>query len=184
MNRTAWIAAIALLAGILPAHAADPSGVSSEVSAHPSTTPDEKRQYAAAAVQEIEDAERQIKKLLDQLRARKDADADNVQCLVNAQSLVGALKQVAINGKTNLDAALTANEIEKADHEWRKIGVALEKTRQLYAEAQRCASTNQLESGTTLVDWESANDFVDQFLEPDIDDFDIDIAPPSITPFQ
>lgn len=186
MSRTAraWIATIALFGGSVPAWAADPTGVSSTVSAHPATTDDEKRQYAAAAVQEISDAERQIKKMLEQLRARKDADADNVQCLVNAESLVGALKQVAINGQTNLNAALTAREVEKADHEWRKIGVALEKTRQLLAEAQRCASTNQLESGTTLVDWESAYDFVDQFLEPDIDDFDIDIQPPSITPFQ
>jgi hypothetical protein len=166
-----------------PALAADPKGVSSDLTLAESTTDQEKLAYAAAAVQEIGDAERQIEKMLVQLRAKK-ADAENVECVVRALTLVKALKQVATTGETNLKVAVNEGNEEKAAHEWRKVGVALEKTRQLFAEAQRCSSSNDLESGTTLVDWANVEEFVDQFLEADIDDFDIDVAPPSITPFQ
>lgn len=161
--------------------AQDPTGVMSDLERTASTTPQEKIAYAESANQEIRDAERQIAKLLEQ--ARKDGDAEAIECLVNRLTSVRALLQVSEGAEVAMKNAIAGGEEEKANHEFRKIAVALGKTRMLLAEAQRCVSDQTLESGTTLVDWESSGDFDDELTEPEIDEFDIPLDPPEVSPF-
>lgn len=163
--------------------AQDPTGVSSSLEQTASTSPEEKLAYAASSVQEIKDAVKIIEKLLEQTQAKKDSDADAVQCLVNRLTSVRALLQVAEGAETSLKEALNSGEEERANHEFRKIAVARTKTRVLLAEAQRCASDTKLESGRTTIDWDTVLQDDDDFPEPEIDDLDLDPQPPSVTPF-
>lgn len=182
---TAMGIAIALLVPLFSligeVQAQDPTGVTSDIERTATTTPQEKIAYAEASNQEIRDAEKTIARLLDQ--ARKDADAEAIECLVNRLTSVRALLQVSESAEIAMKDAIAAGTDEKADHEFRKIAVAVSKTRMLLAEAQRCASDQQVESGTTLVDWESAIADEDDLGDLEIDDFDIGLDPPQVSPF-
>ena len=179
----AFAALAPLLVVVGDSVAQDPTGVSSSIEQTASISPEEKLTYAASAVQEIKDAVKIIEKLIEQTQAKKDSDADAVQCLVNRLTSVTALLQVAEGSELALKSALNDGEDERANHEFRKIATARSKTRMLLAEAQRCASDTKLESGRTQVDWETVLQDDDEFLEPEIDDLDLDPQPPSVTPF-
>ena len=137
--------------------------------------------YAEASNQEIREAEKQIARLLEQ--ARKDGDAEAIECLINRLTSVRALLQVSESAEVSMRDAIAAGEEEKANHEFRKIAVAVSKTRMLLAEAQRCAADQDLASGQTLVDWESRLDDGGDFGEVDVNDLDIAVDPPQVSPF-
>ena len=79
--------------------------------------------------------------------------------------------------------AIAAGLDEKANHEFRKVAVAVSKTRMLLAEAQRCATDQQVEPGQTLVDWESALADETDLDNLDVTDFTIGNDPPQVSPF-
>jgi hypothetical protein len=180
----ALVAMLPLAVFLGQAVAAEPTGVSSDLERTANTTPEEKLAYAASANQEIADALRAMDKMYEQSKARGEEGADGAACISKKRLSVAALQTVSTAAETQMKTYLNTGAYENADHEYRKIAVAVTKTRILLAEAQQCATGSQLESGTTLVDWESALQDDDQLLEPDIDDLDIDVAPPAITPFQ
>jgi DNA-binding phage protein len=171
----------ALWVGVV--HAEDPSsvGVMSDLERTASTSPPEKIAYAETSNQEIRDAEKQISKLLDQ--ARKDGDDEAIECLMNRLTSVRALLSVSEASEIAMKDALAAGLEEKADHEFRKIAVAISKTRMLLAESERCASDQTVESGTTLVDWESALSDEPDLPTDVITDWDVGLDPPEVTPF-
>jgi DNA-binding phage protein len=184
---TTWGAGAILLAvialGVRDARAQeDPTtGVTSELERTASATPQEKIAYAEVSNEEIRDAEKQIVRLLEQ--ARKDNDPEAIECLVNRLTSVRALLQVSVSSEVAMRDAIAAGLDEKANHEFRKIAVAISKTRMLLAEAQRCASEQQVEPGQTLVDWEAA--LADEGdLDPlDVTDFTLGLDPPQVSPF-
>lgn len=180
----ALLAALPLAVFLGQAVAAEPTGVSSDLERTADTTPEEKLAYAAASNQEISDAMKAIEKMLEQTKAKGAEGADGVQCINNKKLSVSALAQVSTQAEAKMKSDLNSGAYDSADHEYRKIAVAITKSRVLLAEAQQCATGTQLESGTTLVDWESALQDNDQFLEPFIDDIAVDPIPPSVTPFQ
>lgn len=184
----AWTALAAAAAVALPmsiaeslAQDAPATGVTSELERTASTSPQEKIAYAEVSNQEIRDAEKQITRLLEQ--ARKDNDAEAIECLVNRLTSVRALQQVSESSEVAMKDAIAAGLDEKANHEFRKIAVAISKTRMLLAEAQRCATEQQVEPGQTLVDWEAA--LADEGdLDPlDVTDFTLGLDPPQVSPF-
>lgn len=156
-----------------------PVGVSSDIERTASTTPEEKIAYAERGNQEIRDAERQMTKLLEQ--ARKDPNgAEAVQCVVSRLTAVRALVQVSMKAEVDMKTALQTGEEERANHEYRKIAVAVSKTRVLLAEANRCLTGEQVESGTTLVDWVAALDEIaDEWEDEDVEDVWLDLPPVS-----
>jgi DNA-binding phage protein len=167
-----------LVAGV--ASAQEPTGVSSEVERTASTSPQEKISYAESSNNEIREAEKTISRLLEQ--ARKDGDAEAIECLINKLTSVRALLQVSESAEVSMRDAIAAGEDEKANHEFRKIAVAVSKTRQLMAEAQRCAANEDLAPGETYVDWESRLDGGTTF-DDNADTIDIDVDVPPISPF-
>jgi len=177
----AFVLLVPLFSLVGEVQAQDPAGVTSDIDRTATTSPQEKIAYAEASNQEIRDAEKAISRLLEQ--SRKDADAEAIECLVNRLTSVRALLQVSEAAEVAMKDAIAAGTEEKANHEFRKIAVAVSKTRMLLAEAQRCASDQQVESGTTLVDWESAIADEDDLDDLDIDDFDIGLDPPPVSPF-
>ncbi|MEQ1570475.1 MAG: hypothetical protein ABMA64_32890 [Myxococcota bacterium] len=157
------------------------TGVTSDLERTATTSPQEKIAYAQSSNQEIRDAEKQIARLLD--AARKDGDAESIECLMNRLTSVRALQSVSESSEQAMKDALAAGLEEKANHEFRKIAVAVSKTRMLLAESQRCASDQTVESGTTLVDWESALADEGDLPNDVVDDWDIGLDPPQRSPW-
>ncbi|MEZ4235974.1 MAG: hypothetical protein R3F59_07380 [Myxococcota bacterium] len=182
LARTLGAVTIALLSWsvVADSFAQDP-GVTSDLERTSSTTPAEKIAYAEVSTAEIRDAEKQITRLLEQ--ARKDDDAEAIECLVNRLTSVRALLQVCESSQVAMRDAIAAGLDEKADHEFRKIAVAVSKTRMLLAEAQRCASEQQVEPGQTLVDWEAALSNEGDLDPLDVTDFTLGLEPPQVSPF-
>jgi len=167
-----------LFGGVATAQDA-PTGVSSEVERTASTSPQEKIAYAESSNNEIREAEKTISRLLEQ--ARKDGDAEAIACLINKLTSVRALLQVSESAEASMRDAIAGGEEEKANHEFRKIAVAVSKTRQLLAEAQRCAADQDLAPGETYVDWEGGADG-GEFTDT-LDTIDTIIDPPAVSPF-
>lgn len=167
-----------------PAFAQDPVGVSSELERTASTTPEEKIAFAASANAEIREAVKAIAKLVEE--ARREANTTAYQCLTTRQTALRALSQVSETAEGSLQMALASKQVEKADHEYRKIAVALGKGRILRAEAEGCLSEGELQSGQTMVDWNSDGDFSDQdetSERPNDDELEIGMDPPDVSPF-
>jgi hypothetical protein len=184
MNWMIGVGSMTLLTSIFVADAMaqDPSGVSSDLERTSTTSPQEKIAYAETSNQEIRDAEKQIAKLLEQ--SRKDGDAEAIECLVTRLTSVRALLQVSEAAEIAMKDALAGGDDERANHEFRKIAVAISKTRMLLAEAQRCASDQQLQSGTTLTEWEAEGENPDDLPTATIDTVDFGTVPPPVSPFQ
>ena len=157
------------------------TGVSSEIERTSRSSPQDKLSYAEDSNFEIREGERQISRLLEQ--ARRDGDIDAIECLISRVTSLRALLGVSQGAEGALRDAITAGEDAKADHEFRKIAVAVSKTRMLLAEAQRCAADQELESGTTIVEWDENLVESDPFEENQVSDFDISVDPPDVSPF-
>lgn len=145
------------------------------------TSPQQKAGYAASANQEIREADRTVDRLVQ--TARKSGDAKAVECLVSRQTAVQALLSVSTASEANLQAALSAGMTQKAELEFRKIAVALSKTRMLVAESQRCAATRTNQSGTTVVDWASILREVEELANEEVSAMNLGFDPPQVTPF-
>lgn len=166
MNRPVQISSLAVVLCIAlfqPSYAQDP-GISSELERTASTSPQEKADYAAGANVEMRAAVKSITKLLD--AARRDSDLEALQCLTNRLTSVRALAQVSESAELSMQDSLDAGEAEKAGHEFRKIAVALHKTRQLLAEAERCTDEGGPEGSDVTTDVISGDyDDTDSLLE-------------------
>jgi len=178
------LTALVLLSALTasPALAQSPGGVSSELERTASTSPDEKKAYAEVSNQEIRDADKQISKLLE--AAKKEGDTEATECLLSRLTAVRALLSVSERAEGAMGEALAAGNEEKANHEFRKIAVAVSKTRMLRAEANRCTADESEGGDNTIVDWESfLQDYQDVFDEYDLDDLDFGQDPPQVSPF-
>jgi hypothetical protein len=175
---------ITLLA-VLPtttAWAQTPGGVSSELERTASTSTEEKTAYASVSNAEISEAEKAVAKSLE--TARKGGDAQVIECVLSRLTAIRALQSVSQNAEGAMKTAIAAGEEEKANHEYRKIAVALAKTRQLRGEANQCDSTNGEGGGSTIVDWQSFLDNNDGVFDDwDLDELDIVVEPPQVSPF-
>jgi hypothetical protein len=167
---------------VADAIAQDPTGVSSDIERTETTSPQEKITYAENSNQEIREAEKEIAKLLE--TAQKEGDAEAVECLVNRLTSVRALLQVSEAAEIAMKDALAGGDDERANHEFRKIAVAISKTRMLLAEAQRCSSDQSLQSGATITEWEVEGGDPASPPPPEITDVGIGITPPQVSPFQ
>ena len=177
---------LALLALGAPAWAQDDEpepGVQGELERTASTTPQEKIDYAAKTTSELREAIREITRLVEQ--ARRDDEVQQLQCLNSKLTSIRALLQVSETAQAAMRDALAAGEIERADHELRKIAVARTKTRQLRAEAEQCVSgEGPLKSGETQVTVETAElEDESELEEVPYDPFDIGNDPPEASPF-
>jgi len=149
-----------------------------------STSPREKLGYAEDATDEMRDAIREVTRMVE--TARKDNEVERLQCLTTNLTSLRSLLQVSESAQAAMAQALEAGEMERADHELRKIAVARTKTRELMSAAQACITgTTALEPGETVVLVEGG-EFVDEsgLLDYSEDPFDLGNDPPEASPFQ
>lgn len=158
------------------------SGVTSELERTSSTSPEEKTAYAEAGNNEIAEAEKTVSKLLE--AAKREGNTEAVQCITTKLTSLRALQQVSEAAEASMLEALEAGNDEKASHEFRKVAVAVSKTRMLLAEAQRCDQDQTLDPGVSVVEWETTLD--EEAPEIDLLDIFSDITfedPPGISIF-
>ncbi len=183
MLRSSGIASLAL-AGLLwlaPAVQAQETGVAGELERTAGATPKEKLDYSAGAVEEMREAVKSTSRLLE--AARRDGAVEEIQCLSNRMTPLRALLQVSEQAETSLKDRLGVQDTAGADREFRKIAVALTKSRQLVAEAERCVDATALQSGDTVTSWEGAATTGDDTIDPGFTAFDLGFDPPESSPF-
>ncbi len=170
----------------LPAMAQDLPSMASEIERTSDMTDDERRVYASSAVVEISEALKQVSRLLD--GARKDSDADKVICLTSRMTSIRALGSVTDAATRVLGESIDGGDEARAAHEFRKIAVALSKTRVLMAESIQCDQGQKVQPGETLVDLMSglvSEEELESILEQAaLDGLDVGVYdPPEVSPF-
>lgn len=178
------VAAIALTAGLslaLPAHAQ--SGVGGEVAVTSDTTPKEKLDFARNALSEMQDASKRVEKLLDQ--AEKGGDPETIQCVRMKQASIRTLSQVSERAQASMSEAIAQGDDAMADHEFRKIAVAVSKVRQFAAEAEACLGEAGDADGVTDLQVEADGEASSDDTEPITGDLGtIGVDPPGISPLE
>jgi len=94
------------------------------------------------------DAIQEMREVLEELTAKRDRSADPVRtrCLDSRRERIEVLVEEAEKASEATVDAIAAGEEAKAEHEFRKVSVALVRTRQLQDEADlECALVNATE---------------------------------------
>lgn len=186
--RTVAVLVLALGAlGFSPVASAQDTGVSGELVRSASASPEEKLAYALAANEEMRNASKSVSRLVEQ--ARRDSNTNRLQCLTNRLTAIRSLLQVSESAEVAMKEALSntadPRASERADHEFRKIAVARQKTSQLYAEAEQCMDDSGLQPGETVVTVNGGVDSEGDDTEGVTTDvFDLGFDPPEASPFQ
>jgi len=160
----ACILPILLLLPFLPSGSAGAQGTGSSL-VQTARTPSEKADFAGAAIVEMRAASKDVARMLE--AAEKDKDNARIQCLGKKLATIRALEEVSETSSTTMKQAFATGDTVAADHEYRKIAIALVKVRQFRAEAETCGGTSGQTGATTvaLVDAGVAYGDEDESLE-------------------
>jgi hypothetical protein len=175
----AIVAALCIAGGVSLALAQE-TGVVGELERLSSTSTAEKQTYVEEGLAEMTAGVKTATDLLE--KARKDGDAEGVQCVLSRLTAMRALLDISGQAATSMNSALAENEPEMADHEFRKIAVARNKSAELLAEAERCTDKNPAD-GQAMVDVTGGEEGDDDFLDP-FGDITFEYTPDDISPFQ
>jgi len=126
---------------------AQESGVSGELEQSATTSPREKTEFADGALAEIEGAVRTVEGLLKDAEAAKEKNAEQIECLVRKLTPMKSLSEVSRQSSNTMKQYLAANDTVHADQEFRKVAVALTKSREFLAEAQACVGDSGVQRG-------------------------------------
>ena len=129
--------------------AAQDGEVSGQLEVTSATSAKEKLDFARDALAEMDSTKKRAEKLLDQ--AERGGEGDQIQCVRLKLASIKTLKQVSERAQSNMSEAIASENDLLADHEFRKIAVALSKVRQFIAEAEACMGEVGSADGSTEV---------------------------------
>jgi hypothetical protein len=147
-----WMLAAGLFVLIisgLDASAQDIPGLQAEDATQ--TSAPEKLSFAQAALDEMSQSLENVTRLYESAKER-DSDAEMLQCVLMKQASIKALLDVSIRSNEAMQEALANGANERAEHEFRKVAVALSKARQFLAEAEACAGQGSVVAGDTQLE--------------------------------
>jgi uncharacterized protein YPO0396 len=148
------------------------------------TSSAEKMEFAGTANKEMDAAVKKLAKAMSD--AEREREAVQLLCLSKKLSSARTLTEVAEHASEAMDAAIAENNLDRAEHEFRKIAVALQKTREFAAEGEGCLGDGGSAPGVTSVDVTRGNLDDEDDTEP-IDDGStglLGIDPPDTSPFE
>jgi len=182
-RRAAFGAALLLCGAVGVAIAQDAgTGISSELERTATTTPAEKVAYAHSANAEIKEAVSTMKTLKD--TAGKDGDDDAEECVTPLHARADRLKPVSQKAEIDMKAAIADGNEDRANHEFRKIAVAVSNVRALLSESQQCSADKDSRDGVTVVNFFNEEEVkIGDDDENDIEDIDVGFDPPDVSPF-
>lgn len=142
------------------------TGVEGEIEQSTTTTPQEKQAYADKAMSEINSAVSTVQGLVDQ--AKKEKNDDALKCLQPKLVALKALQDLGGQSNASMQAAIAASDAVHADAEFRKLAVAVNKSREFLADAQQCTGA----PGTAKTTTKATSTVADL-----IDSSDVDVIP-------
>ena len=141
-----------------------------------------KKMYVSDAISEMSDGIKQVERLLESSKKKKDEN--ETTCIASRLTQMRALSQVTEMAQIALAEASAAANAERADHEFRKTAVALSKSRQLRVEAEACVGQSRTRSGETKVTIVGALESEDDELQaPFYDLLELGVDPPLVSPY-
>ena len=148
------------------------------------TSPSEKLSFAQSALDEMSESLETVTSLYESAKER-DNDAELLQCVLMKQASIKALLDVSLRSNESMQEALASGANERAEHEFRKIAVALSKSRQFLAEAEACAGQGSVVAGDTQLEVLTTQGISDAD-ETDSTDEDVTVGtdPPSSSQFE
>lgn len=178
MRRIASLLGVVGLLVAAPALAKMP-GISGELEQSATASPKEKTLFADAALAEIEDAVKSVEGLLN--NAEREKDVEEIECLTRKLTPMRSLLGVSRASSTTLVQSLALNDTVHADQEYRKVAVALGKTREFLTEAQACTGDAGVERGDSTA---SVTDNGDNSIDADSDipEIEVPVEGPDATP--
>lgn len=131
-----------------------------------------------AALKEIQEIEAYVSSLIAATASEQDPVKD--QCLNKKLAAVRALIQVSEAAQKAMTEALAEADDDRADYEFRKIGVARDKARQFRSEADVCVGDEGQPETRTSVEYKGNQ------IETEIADGNDGIGtdPPGVSPFE
>jgi hypothetical protein len=165
------------------AASADDPPVEGEIERVSSATEAEMITFAASATSEMRGTVKSLARMDDQVRS--GADGEGLPCVTNNLAAARSLLQVSEGAQKAMARALELGERPRAEHEYRKIAIALKKVRGLYAEGERCAYGEGVSDGKTRVRIEGEPVDADQDETASVPDdvLDYGFDPPNASPF-
>ena len=134
---------------------AAPPELNVQLEQSPGNTPDDKVQFALAALNEIVAAVRTTEGLLEKAQKEKDKNTEEIECLQRKLTPMKGMQDVSAVSASSLQSYAAAKDPVHTDQEYRKIAVALAKTRDFLAEAQACvgeAGARESDNNVTMDD--------------------------------
>ena len=176
MRRIVISAAFLALAGLAWAQA---GGIKSVLEQAGTATPEQMKKFAADSLKTVEANRDKVKSLADQ--AEKSGKAGQSSCLQPKVATSRTMVQVTQLAQGNLAAALSANDLDKARHEYRKIAVSASNSEAIAAEAEQCTESDSGRGGresrtiTGVVGDASDTEDLRELLEFYVDKYELDI---------
>jgi hypothetical protein len=176
--------ALALLAGLGAAGAglAQDPGVEAAVEVTATASRDDIETNAPKWVEEMREKLRGLERLDE--AARRGRNGESLECITTNLTASRSLLSTSEAALKTIEGALSRGEMERASFEYRKIAIAVKKSREKYEEGARCAEGEGVRDGKTRreITGEPANPDDDtRGLPNDIVDWGFD--PPDASPF-
>jgi hypothetical protein len=178
-----FIVAFCISLVLLPLVAsAQESSASGQIEQSSQTSPEEKIQFTDMALAEMRESVKQVAKMVEASEREKNMVA--IQCLSRKLTTMRALLEVSESSGVSLKQALADGEYQTAEHEYRKIAVALNKVRQFRAEADACGGGGGAKPGQTHVEVVESAISTDDETEPPQFEGEFGNQPPPTSQFQ
>ncbi len=147
-------------------------------------SPEEMLRFADMALDEIKMAVDDVSSMLED--AEREQDAALTQNLGTALATLRALYEVSQSSALKMEQAIDDGDLDLAEHEYRKLTIALAKARQYRNEAEGYVGETEAEPGQTSVE---VIEEPLEYFEEDTAIFDIyedtfDDTAPTTSPFQ
>lgn len=147
-------------------------------------SPADMREGAADAIREMAEASSKLNAERQQVQKKGDTEAE--QCISLQLAKIDALLQVSKDAEAAMIQALQDGLQQRADHEYRKIQIAVGKVRQFLADGYSCAdadSAARKDQTVVTTEWAEAQ-VTDETDPPPDTDGEIGTDPPGTTPYE
>ena len=184
MKKRAWWMSAILAVGIsTSAMAQDTSGIDAMPLGAKASTAD-MQNYVRNSLEEMVTGVKSMGKMVEQ--ARREDDEEKLACLQSRLSYVRALLMVSERANGAMKEAVASGLTSRAEHEFRKVAVAVSKVRQFLAEAETCLGEEGTTPGTTELDVDDPSGLAEGDDTNPMDDYFVVVGddPPLTSPFE
>ncbi len=184
MMKKAWWLGCLLGLGVSSSALAQQSSGLDEMALGAKASPQAMEGFVRGALEEMVTGVKAMGKMVEQ--ARREEDQEKLACLQSRLSYVRALLMVSERANGAMKEAQASGLSTRAEHEFRKVAVAVSKVRQFLAEAEACLGEEGNTPGTTELDVDDPSGLADEDDTVPLDDYFTVVGtdPPNTSPFE